>query len=64
MFSELCSEKGTCLCCVSPITWDVIEAVSLLEGWDGVLNVNQVGSQGRLGIVGNLSIVGVEPSSY
>ncbi len=33
-----------------------------LKGWDGVFNVNQVGSQGGVGLVGNL--VGVESSNY
>ncbi len=33
-------------------------------GWGGVFNANQVGSQGRLGLVSNLDSVGVELSSY
>ncbi len=35
-----------------------------MQSWDRVLNVNQVGSHRRLGLVGNLDIVCVESSGY
>ncbi len=56
MFFEPCSEKAACLSSVSPNAtqaWDLIDGFASLEGLDGVLNVNQVGSQGRVGLVAN-----------
>ncbi len=67
MCSEPCSEKAACLSSVSLITtraWDLVDDFAPRYGLDGIFNVNQVGSQGRVGLVGNLDIVGVESSSY
>ncbi len=67
MFFEPCSEKAACLSSVSlvaTLTWDLVDDFAPLKGWDGVFNVNQVGSHGKVGLVGNLDIVGVESSSY
>ncbi len=44
--------------------WDLVDDFAPLYGWDEVFNVNQVGSRGGVGLVGNLDIVGVESSSY
>ncbi len=38
-------------------TGDLIDEVAPLKGWDGVLNVNRVDSQGRVRLVGNFIIV-------
>ncbi len=62
-FFEPCSEKAARLSSVSPITtraWDLVDDFARLKGWDGVFNVNQVGSQGSVRLVGNLDFVGVE----
>ncbi len=67
MFVEPSSEKAACMSSVSLIAtraWDLVEDFAPLEGWDGVFNMNQVGSQGGVGLVSNLDIVGVESSSY
>ncbi len=63
VFFEPCSEKAACLSSVSLIAtraWDLLDDFAPLKGWDGVFNVNQVGSQGGVGLVGNLDIVGIE----
>ncbi len=39
------------------------DALTCNLGWDGVLNVNQIGSQDGVGFVGNLDIVWVDSSS-
>ncbi len=52
---------------VSPITtraWNSIGDFASLQVWDGVLDVNQVWSQGRTWLGGNLNIVGAELSGY
>ncbi len=67
MFFESCSEKAACMSSVSSITtraWDLIDDFSSLWVWDGVLNVNQVESQGRVQLGGNLNIVRFESSGY
>ncbi len=67
VFFEPCSEKAACLSSVGLIAtraWDLVDDLATLLGWDGVFNVNQIGSQGGVGFVGNLDIVGVESSSY
>ncbi len=61
------SEKAARLSSVSLVAtraWDFADDFAPLYGWDGVFNVNQVGSQGGVGLVGNLGIAGVESSSY
>ncbi len=67
MFFESCSEKAAYLSSVTPITtraFSLIDNFASLLDWDGAFNVNQVGSQFRVGFVGNLHIVWVEPSDY
>ncbi len=67
MFFEPCPEKAACLSGVSLIAtraWDLVNDLATLKGWCGVFNVNQIGSQGGVGLVGKLDIVGVESSSY
>ncbi len=67
MFFEPCSDKAACLSSVSLIAtraWDLVDDLATLQGWDGAFNVNQIGSQGGVGFVGNLDIIGVESSSY
>ncbi len=66
VFFEPCSEKAACLSSVSLIAtraWDLVDDFATLQGWNGVFNVNQIGSQGGVGFVGNLDIVGVGSSS-
>ncbi len=65
MCFEPCSEKAACLSSlITTPAWDLVDDFAPLYGLDGIFNVNQVGSQGRVGLVGNLDIVGVESSSY
>ncbi len=67
MCFESCSEKAACLFSVSLITTracDLVDDFASLYCLDGIFNVNQVGFQGRVGLVVNLDILGVESSSY
>ncbi len=67
MFLEPCSGKPACFPSVSPITtraWDLVDDFASLYSWDRVQNVNQVRSQGRVGLRGDLEVEGVEPSGF
>ncbi len=58
VFFETCSEKVACLFSINLIktrAWDLVDDLMTLWGWDGVFNVNQIGSQGGVGFVGNLT---------
>ncbi len=40
-----------CVGSIRPRTRDLVDDFSSLQSWDGVINVNQVGSQWRMGLV-------------
>ncbi len=64
VFFEPCSKTATCVGSITTPTWDMIDHLASLWMWDGVLNVNQVGTQGTVGLVGNFRIVWIEASGY
>ncbi len=52
------------VCRITTRAWDLVDNFASLYGWGGVLNVNQVGYQGRVGLLGSLDVVEVEPWGY
>ncbi len=67
VFFEPCLEKTTYLSSVGSTTAQargLLGEVTSLQSWDGVLKVHQVGSKRRMGLVGNLDIVSIEPPGY
>ncbi len=60
MLLESCAEKAAFKFAVGSIitrTRDLIDNFTSLQSWGGVLNMHQVGFQGRVGLVGNRDIV-------